>query len=207
MRNKMAILGTILTIMATGDMLFGELANKGFEETVKAPEKIYEGAEKKNFKIEKPSYLPANWILNLGTRNSRDGEYRMISDSSLAHSGDRFIYLKGRMYNSKVITVKPGDTLQITIYARDPDKKDVFCELYMYRDADEKGSTYMGTKSVDMLSPEFSTRAKAEWTKHTGSISIPEKVRGSVITDVRIVLASDTGAYFDDVELEIKKAE
>ncbi len=143
-----------------------------------------------------PDYFPRGWELNMGTPPNVKKEYRTIKDAG-AYKGTSYAFVRGHLMSSQE-EVSGGDELEISFYAKDPDGQQVSCLLYTYS-RDEGRLRYTGTMTG------FSGIATPEWKLFTGTVKIPvengdkDKVTpGKKPVDAAIVvLASNTGAYFD----------
>ncbi|HNS32509.1 MAG TPA: tetratricopeptide repeat protein [bacterium] len=175
-----------------------ELANPGFEETYQVDEKTLYQESMKNagWKFEEPLVFPMDWRTNPGA--FKNGEYRLITGAGNVHGGENCVYIKGHFMHNPTIDVTSGDELGISFHVKDPGKKPAGVCLYFY-EKDEKGKTKFAG------SMQFNVKTEDVWSKQTGMIKIPEEKDGKRVNAVIIALFSDTGAYFDDVELEHKR--
>jgi len=147
--------------------------------------------------LPNPSYFPNGWSLNRGTPKGIKMEYKVLADSG-AHEGDTYAFVRGHLM-SEQFSVSAGDELEISFYARDPEGNEVSCMLYTYSFQEGGTLRYSGTITG------FSQKAPPQWTEVTGTIKIPglvedeeRFVKGKNPADaVIVVLASNTGAYFD----------
>jgi len=194
--------GFILAIMVLAVVHGADspISNGDFEKTVTVPEKdaIYKRTESMNFKIESPLVLPEGWTLNLAA-TAKDGEFRLISDSTQAQSGNNCIYLKGHLMSSKTTDVNAGDEMDISLYARNSEKSDVIFYFYCYGKNEEGKRTNIGALS-------FPSETGTEWTLKSSKIKIPEAIQGKKLDQVKVALTSRAGAYIDNVQLSHRKA-
>ncbi|HNS33465.1 MAG TPA: tetratricopeptide repeat protein [bacterium] len=185
----------VLFIMATGAS--AQLVNPGFEKTQQVSEK--EGFQKNlqgaGWKFDEPLVFPEGWRPNPGA--FKNGEYRLVTDSKLAHSGDNCVFLKGHLSHSKAIDVTAGDELEISVHVKDAGKKTAGICFYFY--TREKG------RNIFSGSKQFNIKTEPEWLKQTVMLTIPEETGGKRVNAIIIALVSVTGAYFDDVELNHKR--
>lgn len=193
----------VFVFCAMGFALNAEIVNGSFEKTRVFDTGHREFWRNKGLKdwgwtFDEPLTLPEGWAPN--GPGFRNGEYRLISDSSKAHSGNNCIYLKGPLMHEQSIDVTAGDEVEVSFYVKDKNKKSagVFLYLYYREDKDTKarkrftGSLY-GT-----------AKTEPEWTRQTVKIKIPEKSPEPLVNSINaviVVLSSGTGAYFDDVEM------
>ena len=160
--------------------------------------------------LEKPIDFPKGWSLNNGVRSIKNIEFKVITDSkggwdpqTAIWRGDTYAFVRGHLM-SEQFAVSAGDELEISFYAKDPDGKDVSCKIYAYSRLGNGSLRYSG----DLTG--FSHKAVADWIVVSGTIIIPEKLPSSnkTVDAVIVVLASDTGAYFDYPTIShIKKGE
>jgi len=135
-----------------------------------------------------PLSFPEGWRLNAGYPPELKPEYREITDSKGAYKGDKYAFVRGHFLSS-LITVKTGDEIELNFYAKDPREKDVLCLFYAYTRS-ESGAL----KNSGVL-PVSTHKTTPEWTEITTVIKIPE--RTAPVDAAIVVLASNTGAYFD----------
>jgi len=192
------VLGLVLSV-------FGKFAgaeeldiNGDFEEIATYVSKaIIERAESLNFKLESPLILPAKWTLNL-TATAKDGEFRFIQDKSQSKSGNNCIYLKGHIMTPTIFEVSAGDEVEVTFFAKNPEKSEIFFYLYGY------GKTEGKYASIGSLF--FKTTTESEWSEKTGKLSIPEKVNNKELNGIRIAFTNKDGAFIDNLKVNLKKA-
>jgi len=191
----------VLLCVFTAGAVKAEIENGDFEETQVLSEKDgrYRNMEKLGWKFDKPLLFPAGWVTNPGVRIA-NGEYRLISESGKAQSGKNCIFVRGHFRTTQSIKVSPGDTIEISFYAMDPDEKDVYAYLYLYGFNEEGKKRFIG-------SPTAKQKAKSEWARLTAVLVIPEKAMDTKVAEVLVALSSKTGAYFDNVEITRKKSE
>ncbi|HNS32262.1 MAG TPA: right-handed parallel beta-helix repeat-containing protein, partial [bacterium] len=149
-----------------------------------------------------PSGFPKEWSLNNAVRSIKNIEFKAITDKKNAWEGDTFAFVRGHLM-SKQFPVSAGDELEISFYAKDPDEKYVSCSLYVYT---RSGSGVLNSRGGVK---GFSHKAGTDWTFVSGKITIPETSEMKTpINAVIVVLASETGAYFDYPSIShIKKGE
>jgi|LSQX01.3.fsa_nt_gb hypothetical protein len=194
------VIGLILFVSA-GALKAEVFSNGGFEETEAAPPSLMKVLDTAGWKYDTPLVFPKQWRTNSGVKTA-NGEYRLITDSKQAHSGNNCIFIRGH-FNSigNQLKVSGGDTVEVSFYVKDKDKKDAFAFLYLYG-TNEEG------KKIYCRSISHKTQTDETWTKQTGTITIPTgKIKDVYVSSATLAVASPTGAYFDDVELTIKKAE
>ncbi len=198
-RMKYACAAGLALLIAVSVNLFAQLENPGFEDVYQPdPKTGYEkNMEDNKWDFEKPLVFPMGWRLNISL--TKGGKYRLFTDKSAAFNGNNCVYVKGHLMHEKTIDVTAGDELEVSFYVKDPEKKKAGATLYLYG-KDEKGKikSFLGS----LL---FTVQAEAEWTKQSGMIKIPEESRGERINAIIVAVFSDTGAYFDNVELTHKR--
>ena len=138
---------------------------------------------------EKPVEFPEGWTLNKGVK---DCELKVVKDAARAWDGDTCVFVRGHLMSGPV-HVSGGDEIEITFRARAPEGGTVYCKAYTYSRAPGGRLAYNGGL------PGFSGKAGPEWTEVSGKLDVPAalKYSGKPVHAVRVVLASDTGAYFD----------
>ena len=185
-------------ILAISTFAGAQVSNCGFEETYEVDAKA--GYEKRmedgQWDFEKPLVFPKGWRLNVPL--TKAGKYRLIKDPTQARSGNNCVYLKGHLMYEQSIDVTAGDEFTVSCYVKDPEKKPAGVCFYFYS-MDEKG------KNIFAGSQQFTVKTGSEWSKQTGSLTIPEESRGQRVNRVVIALFSNTGAYFDDIEVVHKR--
>jgi len=193
--NKKKFFNTALLILifAIGFIAQAELVNPGFEKLGAAEkEETYKYLQDQGWTFDKPLVYPEGWKPNPGAM--KNGEYRLITDSGIAHSGSNCIYLKGHFMQTKSIDVTAGDDVEISLYVKDSDKRNAGVALYLYY-KDERGTDrWTGTLQVNV-------KTGPEWTRQTIKTRIPEESQGKRVNAVIVALVSYAGAYFDDVEM------
>ncbi|HNS32729.1 MAG TPA: tetratricopeptide repeat protein [bacterium] len=167
---------------------WAQLDNAGFED-VKEAGQYSKNMKDNGWKFDEPLVFPAGWGINAGS--IKNGEYRLINDSSKAHGGSRCIYLRGHIMHSRSIDVTAGDRIEINFYVKDPEKKEAGGALYLYY-KDEKGVR----RFTDTF--QFSVQTEPSWSLRKGTIEIPEEHKGHRVNSVIAALFSKTGVYFDD---------
>lgn len=143
-----------------------------------------------------PADFPEGWSLNNAVK---DSVFRVIKDKKTWDPQkaiwleNTFVFVKGHLM-SKQFEVSAQDEIEIGFYAKSAEEKEVFCTIYTYARTEKGGFSYNGGLKG------FSGRAKKEWAQISGKITIPDKPQnyGKPVDAVIVVLASDTGAYFDN---------
>ena len=171
-----------------------EMVNPGFENTYLVDEKtLYQKSmQNSGWKFDEPLILPEGWKTNPGA--FKNGEYRLITDKSKSHGGNNCVYLKGHFVHTRLIDVTAGDKLKISLYVRDPEKKNAGVYLYMYTLEGGKVSKFAGSVVKTVNTGE-------EWSVESAVFDIPEEKTGDRVNAVAVALYSSTGVFFDDVDM------
>ncbi len=185
--------------------------NGGFEQTVELPESHpYAKKMRESWTIDTPIISPQSWVPN---PIIKQGEFRLMRDKAQTHSGDVSVFLKGDLAQDEHIDVQPGDNLTIQFWARarepgargargarsaaGPGKVDgVF---YVY------GKNAEGKPALGYDAFHFTEAVDQDWKKYRQTFAIPDQLQECRITTVVPVLRSLTGAFFDDVEVQVNK--
>ncbi len=196
---KKSILLVCVLIFITVFSVKAELVNPGFEKTYVVPEKegYHKILQSAGWKYEEPLVLPEGWRPNIGIKVPNP-EYRLITDSKQSYSGNNCVYVAGHLAQNSVFGVTAGDEIEISLYVKDPNKKPIDVYLYYYSIGEKAKTLFAG-------SGFFRVKTEAEWTKHTGTIKIPDESRGMRVNSVKFSITSNTGAYFDDISLIHKR--
>ena len=193
-KKKLFRMALCVLLLAIGFAVSAELINPGFEKISSAEEKegLIQGLRNTGWKFDEPLVFPEGWKTNSGA--FRNGEYRLITDSSQSHGGNNCIYLKGHFMHTDSIDVTAGDDVEISFYVQDKDKKAAGVCLYFYYKDEKNRDIFTG-------SSQFTVKTELEWIKRSGTIKIPEESHGKRVNSIIVALFSSTGAYFDDVEI------
>ncbi|MCK9265497.1 right-handed parallel beta-helix repeat-containing protein [bacterium] len=146
-----------------------------------------------------PSYLyfPKGWSLNTGTPPNIEKKFEILDDTG-SYTKSSYAFVRGHLMSNQ-FNVLGGDELEISFYAKDSEEKNVSCLLYTYSRQEGGALKYSG------IITGFTQKVGKEWTNLSGVVKIPKVsedeesyVKGKNSVDaVIIVMASNTGAYFD----------
>ena len=139
-------------------------------------------------KAVNPLLFPDGWRLNKGWPSELKPEFREIKNAGEACKGEKYAFVRGH-FLSRMIEVKAGDELEVRFYVKDPREKDISCLFYAYTRSEN------GKLKNSGIMPVSTHKTAAEWTEVTTVIKIPE--RTSPVDGAIVVLASNTGAFFD----------
>lgn len=128
--------------------------------------------------------FPDGWRLNGSYPRDIERKFLVIADKTTAYKGEKYAFVRGHLI-SKEILVNSGDTIEISFFVKDPALKDIGCYLYAY-----SSGRFLSTYTV------FTSKSTSEWSQVSGKIQIPD-TSPNRIDVVTVVMASNTGAYFD----------
>ena len=173
---------------------WSQLVNPGFEETyaVDAKTGYQKQMEDNQWSFLFPLIFPKGWRLNISL--TRGGKYQLLTGSENASGGKNSVYVRGHLMHEKTIDVTAGDKLAVSLDVRDPDKKPAGVCFYFYERSEKGTNVFAGSR-------QFTIPSDAAWTRQTGNLDVPEENTGKRVNSVIMALFSDTGAYFDNVEL------
>ena len=203
-RKMLSIVASILAVLMLSVVLYSaeplEL-NGDFENVETVPENnvLHKRLAAIDFKTESPLILPSKWTLN-PTSSAKNCEFRIISDSSQAQSGKNCVYLKGHLMAKSAIDVSEGDEMEISFYAKAPEKSTTIFYFYCYG-KDEEGKI----RNIGALN--FRSQPETEWKQYSATIKIPLKVRDKKLERVIPAFTNLNGVYIDNFKLIHKKAE
>lgn len=180
-----------------------EIANGSFEEgTFELPpthaysEKIREAG----WVVDEPLLQPAGWCITPVPEFV--GEFHLIDDSTQSHTGERAVFLKGHLIYESSLEAKGGEELVVTFWARSDTFSKVSVKYYLYGTDDDGESVWLDEFKE---APVFTT--ERDWEQYASKVKLPTLVLGKKITSVKIVLFSESGAFFDDISLSLAGSE
>lgn len=185
----------LLFMCVSATCAWGQIINGNFEgKLVQAPSAIVNQMEANDWTFEKPVMFPVQWEVNPYIKS---GEYKLINDPSLCHSGNICVYIKGDLRYTTPLKVNGGDEVKISFWVKDPAEHPVVGCIYLYDDE----FSFLGDKNLPIISTK-------EWKECLVQLTVPAESLDPVtkehktVTHCVIALRSEKGAYFDDVSAE-----
>ena len=155
----------------------------------------YKSMVEKKWALDQPLRVPKGWCPNSGS--SAQGEFRLVEDSALAHTGTFSIRINGDCYQTLAVPVQAGATVTMSFWAKGTVGSSASGVLYAYAKESSGGPIPLG----DSLN--FVASTTAEWAQYTHSFVIPAELNGKTVVEVSPALRSYTLASFDDVKVTV----